>query len=225
MYKSSSLWFPFQDELGPDIGQSVLAQEFVAHGDKLCHVAAMASASTMDPRSMLTVLVCEDCFHSLPLPLLSYYSLVYLLILIFISRSLVSGFVWGFFWGGGGRRGVSNSLYLSPSLPLSLTLCVCLSYCLHVLTLSVYLSLSLSLPLSLSLFSVFVSVSVSLSLSLSLALRLSVCITFFCCVSVPSCVFLIVHSCTLSQQIVCSFSFHCLSLSLPPHICTLQIYN
>ena len=43
--------FVLQDDLGPDVGQSPLVQEFSCHADKLCQVAAMASASSMDPKS------------------------------------------------------------------------------------------------------------------------------------------------------------------------------
>lgn len=45
--------FDLQDDLGPDVGQSPLVQEFSCHGDKLCQVAGMASASSMDPKSKL----------------------------------------------------------------------------------------------------------------------------------------------------------------------------
>jgi hypothetical protein len=41
----------FQGELGPDVSGSALAEEFTNHADKVCQIAAMASASSMDPKS------------------------------------------------------------------------------------------------------------------------------------------------------------------------------
>ncbi|XP_076461227.1 uncharacterized protein LOC143293831 isoform X2 [Babylonia areolata] len=44
-----------QQVVGPDLGESDLGEEFISHGDKLCQVAAMASASSMDPKKVRAV--------------------------------------------------------------------------------------------------------------------------------------------------------------------------
>ena len=56
-----------QDDLGTDVGQSHLAQEFIGHSDKMCQVAAMASVSSMDPKSKPLVHLPHLLFLSLSL--------------------------------------------------------------------------------------------------------------------------------------------------------------